>query len=95
MTTGQSVITLSQPVQPVDIFAADIGNFDSVRQAVPSQNSYVLSLGVGCGQFGSRVIYDWTVVTDSFVVGSVVIDIPSISGGRCIVYIPWEMQYSE
>lgn len=95
VTAGQRDIVFSEPVQPIDIFTADTGTFDSVQQAMPSQNSYVLSLGVGSGQFGSRVIYDWTVVTEAFAVGSIVIDIPSISGGRCIVYIPWEMQHSE
>lgn len=94
VTAGERSITFSKPAQAIDVFAADTGNFDSVRQATPSQNSYLLSLGVGSGQFGSRVIYDWTVVTESFVVGSVVIDIPSIYGGRCIVYIPWEMQHA-
>lgn len=94
VTAGERDITFSQPAKPVDVFSADIGSFDSVQQATPTQNSYVLSLGVGSGQFGSRVIYDWTVVTEAFVVGSVVIDIPSISGGRCIVYIPWEMKHA-
>lgn len=90
---GERTITFSKPARPVDIFVADTGAFDTVREATPSQNSYVLSLGVGSGQFASRIIYDWTVVTETVVVGSVVIDIPSISGGRCIVYIPWEMQH--
>lgn len=91
---GERSISFSKPVKAVDVFAADTGNFDVVRQATPSQNSYVLSLDVGSGQFGSRVIYDWTVVTEAFVVGGVVIDLPSIYGGRCVIYIPWEMHHA-
>jgi|GEM_PF-3294755 len=94
VTSGEREATFSKPAQPVDIFSDDTSRFDRVQQASTSLNNYVLSLGIGSGQFSSQVVYDWTVVQDTFVIGNIVIDLPSIYGGRCVVYIPWEMHHT-
>lgn len=93
VASGERQITFSKPAQPADIFASSTSNFDSVKQMKPALNDYVLRLGVGSGQFGAHVIYDWIVVTESFVTGSIVVDLPSIYGGRCTIYIAWDMQH--
>lgn len=87
--------TWTNPPQPADIIEGNIANFDAVTQSIPYTNGYLLRLEVGSGQFTSTVNYEWAVMTASLISGTIVLDLPSIYGGRCVVYVPFNLRWQE
>lgn len=85
--------TWTNPPQPADIVEGGVANFDTVTQSIPYRNGYALRLDIGSGQFSSTVNYEWAVMTEELISGTIVLNLPSIYGGRCVVYLPFNLSW--
>lgn len=85
--------TWTNPPQPADIFDSPLTEWDRVVPSIPYTNGYTLRLVQESDMLNASVVYEWAVISESFISGTVVIDLPSILGGRCVVYVPFEMTH--